>query len=517
MSTINTINVGGIDKEIEDTYARSNITNEVERLENRIDNIIAPAGGAPSAEEVSDARLGEDGIIYSSLGKAIRTQIKNIGESIFNPSKNLYNPEASEVGLLNSNGTVVSSYTEWITTDYIPAPYPQDICVQSDSYRTNLNLIVCEYNNDHELVGTRYTPSASGSQSYNVIFAIKNSSAKYIRISVKTDLFDINSLMVSYGSDLKVYSEYGLYDEITEEFDEKIKSPIAVRVESDRIFVSTKYTNNTDLLVSFGKHGANNLPDFWGLGTTANNSKYPKIYRPVFISDYTYILSIGTDWHGPFIVKALTNIDGDLPQSNDFTGGNHNYHNNPTAICDSLKFYIDGKKTTNYSGYCNNICIKWTNRVQATNTQKQDGSGRYVLKENHMLNFNGIKWESIVEIIPLENISIITYYGFQASGINSIYKNVRFIGANNREVYNSESVGISGDNIANGIKLYGSEHQLELDLETGYDLGNRRFYNGDKGTFNTQNKAYFNLIDNLMLAKKGNAYFAKCIYCFSHV
>ena len=46
-------------------------------LNARIDNIIA-GGTAPSAEEVTDARLGADGTVYASLGDAIRGQVSDI-------------------------------------------------------------------------------------------------------------------------------------------------------------------------------------------------------------------------------------------------------------------------------------------------------------------------------------------------------------------------------------------------------------------------------------------------------
>ena len=61
------------------------ITSEVSRattaensLGTRIDQIVAPSGGAPSAAEVTDARVGADGVTYSSLGTAIRTQVNNL-------------------------------------------------------------------------------------------------------------------------------------------------------------------------------------------------------------------------------------------------------------------------------------------------------------------------------------------------------------------------------------------------------------------------------------------------------
>ena len=51
-------------------------------LNARIDNIIA-GGTAPSEAEVTDARLGADGTTYSSLGDAIRDQIRDANNDLF--------------------------------------------------------------------------------------------------------------------------------------------------------------------------------------------------------------------------------------------------------------------------------------------------------------------------------------------------------------------------------------------------------------------------------------------------
>lgn len=48
--------------------------------EARIDNIIA--GPAPSAQEVTDARRGADGVTYSSLGTSIRSQVTDLKSAI---------------------------------------------------------------------------------------------------------------------------------------------------------------------------------------------------------------------------------------------------------------------------------------------------------------------------------------------------------------------------------------------------------------------------------------------------
>ena len=53
-------------------------------LGTRIDEIIAPSGEAPSAAEVTDARIGADGVTYNSLGTANRTQFGNLRKLINN-------------------------------------------------------------------------------------------------------------------------------------------------------------------------------------------------------------------------------------------------------------------------------------------------------------------------------------------------------------------------------------------------------------------------------------------------
>lgn len=48
-----------------------------------IAELVAPSGEAPSAAEVTDARIGADGISYTSLGLANRTQFSNLNDSLF--------------------------------------------------------------------------------------------------------------------------------------------------------------------------------------------------------------------------------------------------------------------------------------------------------------------------------------------------------------------------------------------------------------------------------------------------
>lgn len=51
-------------------------------LQSQINQLVAPSGEAPSAAEVQNARIGADGVTYSSLGDAIRTQFTNTNDDL---------------------------------------------------------------------------------------------------------------------------------------------------------------------------------------------------------------------------------------------------------------------------------------------------------------------------------------------------------------------------------------------------------------------------------------------------
>lgn len=51
-------------------------------LQTEINQLIAPSGEAPSAAEVQNARIGADGITYTTLGDAIRKQVTNITDDL---------------------------------------------------------------------------------------------------------------------------------------------------------------------------------------------------------------------------------------------------------------------------------------------------------------------------------------------------------------------------------------------------------------------------------------------------
>lgn len=302
--------------------------------------------------------------------------------------------------------------------------------------------------------------------------------------------------------------------------------PIYYTISDDCIRVTNKYNSTHRWCMELCKKGGNNLFDF---------------YTGYLVEDGTGIghavYKNTTDFHSPFVMKAVNNIDGDTPSSWEFTGGNHAYNGDntgtPTARTTSLEFWIDNRKISNgvgaFSGKANIIEIRWSNNVQANNTVKEDGSGREVLTEKHTLTFNGYEWDSHVELIPLEDVRVTTWYGLQCS-LNSeklshnpsgtMYSGTyKFIGGANRQAIDLTVSDIpinnSGDNSTIGMMSEKDGHAVSMIIDPTYDLGKRTMYTGTRGVFfnKTTKKTYFYIIDGQLLSANCS-YFLRGKYRF---
>lgn len=301
---------------------------------------------------------------------------------------------------------------------------------------------------------------------------------------------------------------------------------IAYRLQSNILDVCTKHGNNKDLMVTLKPKGGNGLFDFYSFSTIENEAKTPS----TDFDNYTSIGSSTTDWHAPFQVVAVNNIDGDNLKEDStyrayFTGGNHQYNNlgydsTPTARLGSLRFFVNGKEIESGSGYASHLEIRWTNYVQGYNTTKADGSGREILQENHTLKFDGVEWKTEVELVPLEEISIVIWYGLQAS-IGSVYSTifndtVRYVGSTNRQPFAANATASEcGSTHCQKIICSGLEHCMEIEIDETYDIGNRELYSGTQGGFvTTSNKAYHYIIKNKNNIPQNEHYYLRGFYRF---
>lgn len=340
--------------------------------------------------------------------------------------------------------------------------------------------------------------------------------AKYIRFNyamaagIKLDILNDRCMLVKGDTLPSKFTPYVGPISVKERLNGVTGMRIAYRVEEDAILLSTKYTNDKDIQFSLKRKGGNNLFDFDRVYLLNNTSTIPVIHtttadNPVFIAG-------GGDWHSPFKVEAVNNIDGDQTDKNYFTGGNHQYNNSgtgstPTASSVSLEFIADGiSLTAGDSGYARTIEMVWINNVQGRNTTKADGSGRAILQERHRMIFDGYEFESLAELIPLEDVILYSWYGFQC--FVDPYEHIQYLDGTNRHPKDVSEYSESGDAVTSKMRLYNSTgDSCEIEVDTAFDMGKRAYFSGTNSMFlSDYGKCYTNI------ANKGTELKADCVY-----
>lgn len=494
----------------------------------RLNNLVSTASDSSDADyELKDIRVGVDGGVYPTAGEAVRGQINVISKDLaelknicIKQSDNLYNPDLQTVETISPHYYVHGepySTTEYDALYNCTAPIEVE---QNTEY--TIGLVHSNYGytapwakaSQGLFFYDAYGNYISGTTNTTFVTPIGTNTIRFnyaIIEAIPLDELNANCMLVK-GNTLP--TEYTPYRRFT--LEERVKYleggtsnfDIQYLVDNDTIKVSANYSTEKDILVTLKKKGGNNIFDFYKFQTFAHGRDITDIQN----AELNTLQTTNTDWHAPFIVKAVENIDGEILTQNHFTGGNHEYTNTgnggtPTARTDSVRFFADNIEINGGSGKCKRLEIRWTNYVQAANTKKANGTGREVLIENHELVFDGFEWVSYVELIPLEDVNMLNWYGLQGVGTNTIYQNIKYIGGDNRAIYNGASQSSKcGNAKATKVVCYGSEHKMEIEVDATLDLGNRQYYIGDSGIFAEQyGKVYFNIISNKMLAKE-------CVY-----
>ena len=311
------------------------------------------------------------------------------------------------------------------------------------------------------------------------------------------DLIEMSKIYgQSSTSDLKTYNFQKLNSSIIPEVD--FKKPLKVSLSSSGIYYSINYGTSDKIIFSMARKGPNSIFDFSTIKTSSGSLSYQN----------------SSDFFGPYIVKALNNINGDNATSVYFTGGNHGYQNSgtiggantPTGRTSSLAFYVDNLKVDSFDGYANIIKIVWTNHIQGYNTTKTDGTGREILKETYTLEITEQGIEVHNDIEPLEDLVIERYYGLQAQ--KGAWDNwYRFEGASNRK-RNSWSVASDSGDYGTTKILSGNDNGdvMEISLSNNIDLGKLDLATIGHNAFTSPTKAYFRLINNSPTLMAGDIY-----------
>lgn len=299
------------------------------------------------------------------------------------------------------------------------------------------------------------------------------------------------------------------------------EKPIYVQKMNDVIRVFSRIKKEYDLCIEFRKQGGLVDGEPVGGNQLFDFCRWYYVKRKfgcvsTTIDDAIQIQINGTDYFGPYKVFAVNNVNGDLPESDDFTGGNHQYNNqgsgsSATARCSSITLDVDSATDVGefFNAFANKIKIKWTNYVQATNTKKSDGTGREVLREDYEMSFDGDKFVVKNNITALEEIKITTYYGLQGQQFPSVSGSYMLYYEGSKTTRNAVQSHVSGecnDKNCRLIKQVGNAY-AKLDTLGGvkmpsYDIEMSDFDLGDFSNVDSVNssahaspgKVYFNLI-----------------------
>lgn len=229
-----------------------------------------------------------------------------------------------------------------------------------------------------------------------------------------------------------------------------------------------------------------------------------------------------SDWHGPFIVAAVNDPDGDHPALKYFTGGNHRTTNKAdggeaTARCEDCVFFADGEHVNDTVGTAREMEIRWSNLVQGYNTSKENGKGRAILREDHRMRILNGAFFTHVELIALENLKIERWYGLQC--VLDAYPVTAFRGAkNNRPFRNTEETeAFSGDLSGCEMTHGGGGHRMTVGLDSEYGLGKRdrpEVVSGTNGMFISGGKAYYSIVNGALPMRRGERYAVRGYYRF---
>lgn len=290
--------------------------------EARIDNIIA--GPAPSAEEIVDARLGDDGVTYPSLGDAIRDQFSDLKSDLDDIAVfpiNLYNYETIEQGWkvinLSTGAVETDGSNTYVVSDYIAVEAGRTYVAKyaygyyGGSYKVPL------YDSDKTFVSA-LTPITTNTTQRTAVFQPTQSG--YVRLvlsrwDASADYY-MTAMMVQGGSYPNSYSPYDGTDILLNP-NLEIDDNVATSVEN--IGLSSKKTSWDALELTINSYFYN---------VPLNNPQDPTGYsvKKAGIAEgekYQIKSSAGADIRAYVVLDADGNVT--RVQSQESWGTNHNY------------------------------------------------------------------------------------------------------------------------------------------------------------------------------------------------
>ena len=362
--------------------------------------------------------------------------------------------DIQENHLFKSSGTLVE-YNNYTAMKYSIEPNKNIKIVGVQPAATNLLYMIYDENNNLVANSENTIETGQGAKSI-VITTPANSSYVWI-----------NTMNTINGQGV-YYSEY-IKDLPT--ILQSIDKPLSVTITTNGCTVSFG-----DFVFNIRKIGANNLMNI-----------YSGYYKDALI------FATNTDWIGPYNFYKASNAAGDYTGGT--TGGNHAFKDDndettvKTAYTVSYEILADGKTLSSGTKSCNEVEIRWINKVMAGNTVKKDGTGEYCLEEHIRMIIDSSGTMNVDAYFePLVDCTLNWYSGIQFAG--SGFATKAYIPEYSNDVINISditSIGGSNKTVVSRYKTIGDVVSCEMWIDRTYGLGT---HNNELAVTGTANKSY---------------------------
>lgn len=302
-------------------------------------------------------------------------------------------------------------------------------------------------------------------------------------------------------------AQKAIIHKITEEIisDTISKEEICVMPFADSVglscVIARRMDNTNDGMIMFGHRTShpNKFFDYNGISFSPRGEKGINNIRP-----YSMQYATLTDYIMPIVVAAVNNADGDFPTNTSyFTGGFHAYGNatagdiTATMRQISQSIRVDGKEVvgTDAFVYGHKCEIDVVNHLQGCNTEKADGTGREILRQNIHIYADKSQVKVKVEFVALEDVNV-----YQMDGIGQYlpFDSFRLIGSKSKKgVYTKGTLTRPNDDdrAICAIRSFDDAHYLECGINPYYAEGDCKYNNVKyNAQATTANKGYFHLI-----------------------
>ena len=382
---------------------------EVER--NRIDSFVKLVDGSTTGDaELIDGRIGADGVTYTNIGSAIRTQFKRINSSMYDFTKGeniLEHISMIPATQLNLADGETYSWDSISCSPFIPVEDIKYAVIDANNSYSGDVLVCCYYDENKRFLGSGKTQGNPGEYYYH-------EGQKFIRFSINTSSIATIKGIIPYKEGVHTYDvRNDVYKEL---YLKKEEAPnLIAPLKSDIANVNNKVS---DITITEYRNICNSAFEDGSLnhstGLPQNDSSYCRMKDYVSVIGGKEIWFVRGSSVGPN-VQDVFEYDynyGLIKVTRDIYNQNHTGHTNKITLHEDTRFI---KTCSWFTGSEEDSNIEYA--IYYTET----GITRYEPYSNPSITIKK-------EYMPKETIKPIVVFNFDLTNIDERYHTLQKYG-----------------------------------------------------------------------------------------